>query len=400
MAALTGYRAQRAVVIGGSIGGLTAALLLRDLGFDVEVYERATQALTSRGGGIVLQPETLRWFTERSARRPEEVSTSSEVMRCLGPDNGVVYEESITWRYSSWSTIQQALLGDFGTQNYHLGQSMCGLEQDGSSVEVRFASGHRTSADLVLCADGISSTARRRLTQSRLTYSGYVGWRGTVLESEVSTETFRLLHDSLTYCVADHTHIVSYPIPGPDSDARIGQRWLNYVWYRNVPEGAQLDELMTDRRGTPCSVSVQAGQVQDRFIGKLREEAAEILPPAAAELVARTRDPYIQQVVDVRVPNMAFGRIALIGDAAFAARPHAAAGTAKAAADAWALASALENADGDVPTALTKWEPAQLRLGHALIDRVTEMGTRSQVSQTWAPDDPSLRFGLPGPSGA
>jgi 2,6-dihydroxypyridine 3-monooxygenase len=221
-----------------------------------------------------------------------------------------------------------------------------------------------------------------------------------VPESKVSAETFRLLHDSLTYCVADHTHIVSYPIPGPGSDVRIGQRWLNYVWYRNVPDGPQLDELMTDRRGWACSVSVQAGQVQDRFIGELRGEAAELLPPAAAELVARTCKPYIQKVMDLRVPKMAFGRIALIGDAAFAARPHAAAGTAKAAADAWALAAALESTDNDVPAALAKWEPAQLRLGHALIDRVTDMGTRSQVSQTWAPDDPTLRFGLLGPRDA
>jgi 2,6-dihydroxypyridine 3-monooxygenase len=116
--------------------------------------------------------------------------------------------------------------------------------------------------------------------------------------------------------------------------------------------------------------------------------------------VARTCKPYIQKVMDLRVPKMAFGRIALIGDAAFAARPHAAAGTAKAAADAWALAAALESTDNDVPAALAKWEPAQLRLGHALIDRVTDMGTRSQVSQTWAPDDPALRFGLLGPRDA
>jgi 2,6-dihydroxypyridine 3-monooxygenase len=64
------YDGQRAAVIGGSIGGLTAALLLRDLGFAVDVYERAARPLDGRGGGIILQPETLRWFRERSSHRP------------------------------------------------------------------------------------------------------------------------------------------------------------------------------------------------------------------------------------------------------------------------------------------------------------------------------------------
>jgi 2,6-dihydroxypyridine 3-monooxygenase len=99
----------------------------------------------------------------------------------------------------------------------------------------------------------------------------------------------------------------------------------------------------------------------------------------------------------VRSSRMADGRVALIGDAACGARPHAAAGTAKAAADAWALSAALEEADGDVAAALRKWEPAQLELSSRLLDRVVDMGERSQFRNTWVPGDPSLRFGLYGP---
>ena len=74
------WTGHRALVIGGSIGGLTAALLLRRLGFDVSVFERTPTSLDGRGGGIVLQPDTLRWFSEcsrqdpnRSARQPHHV---------------------------------------------------------------------------------------------------------------------------------------------------------------------------------------------------------------------------------------------------------------------------------------------------------------------------------------
>ena len=99
----------------------------------------------------------------------------------------------------------------------------------------------------------------------------------------------------------------------------------------------------------------------------------------------------------MRSSRMAMGRVALIGDAACAARPHAAAGTAKAAADGWALAAALEEAGGDIAAALRKWEPAQLQLSDALLRRVVDMGERSQFPNTWTPGDPDLRFGLYGP---
>ena len=90
---------------------------------------------------------------------------------------------------------------------------------------------------------------------------------------------------------------------------------------------------------------------------------------------------------------MVFGRTCLIGDAAFVARPHAAAGTAKAAADAWSLAEALEGAT-DVDAALRAWEPQQLALGRQLLARTRRIGTRSQVDGTWRPGDPELIFGL------
>jgi 2,6-dihydroxypyridine 3-monooxygenase len=93
---------------------------------------------------------------------------------------------------------------------------------------------------------------------------------------------------------------------------------------------------------------------------------------------------------------MAFGRVCLIGDAAFAVRPHAAAGTAKAASDAWALADALSEND-DVPAALAKWESGQLDVGQRLLDRTRQIGRRSQVDGTWVAGDPELIFGLHGP---
>ncbi|KAE8765916.1 FAD-dependent monooxygenase [Georgenia thermotolerans] len=392
------YEGSRALVVGGSIGGLTAGLLLRDLGFDVTVVERTPQVLSGRGGGIVLQPDTLRWFAERSRRKPEEVSTFTNHLRYLGAGNAVLHEESVEWRYSSWSTIYRALFEDFDPDRYVLGEFAAGFSQDDDGVDVRFVSGRTERAELVVFADGISSIGRRRLSpDSAASYSGYIGWRGTVPEREVSRETHALLGDALAYSVGPDTHICMYPIPGPDEALSVGERLLNYVWYRNVPEGPELEEILLDKQGIPRPVSVHPGQVQDRYVAEMKEAARRLLAPAAAELVQRTAEPYIQAVLDIRSERMASGRVAVIGDAAFAARPHAAAGTAKAAADAWALAETLEASAGDIAGALAVWEPTRLKIGNALVDRVSQMGARSQFLNTWTPGDPELQFGLYGP---
>ena len=391
------WAGHRAVVIGGSIGGLTAALLLRKLGFDVDVYERTPTDLDGRGGGIVLQPDTLRWFVECSEQHPENVSTATHFVQYLSSENEVVYREAAPWRYTSWGTFYRALLADFGTERYHLGEYASGFDQDADGVEVRYASGRIERAELVVFADGITSASRRRISpDSELEYSGYVGWRGTVPEREVSPATFELLRDSISYSFGLHTHINVYPIPSPSGGLSVGERLLNYVWYRNVAEGYELDELMTDKRGFVAGVSLHPGQVQDRFVDEMRSAASNVLAPAAAEVVLRTEQPYLQAVYDVGVQQMATGRVALIGDAASAARPHAAAGTAKAAANAWALHDALADSS-DIAEALAKWEPGQLELGQRLLRRVKEMGTRSQVTCTWVPGDPDNRFGLYGP---
>ncbi|MER7791328.1 FAD-dependent monooxygenase [Streptomyces sp. NPDC097640] len=394
---MNAYDGATAAVIGGSIGGLTTALLLRDLGFSVDVFERTPNALDGRGSGIVLQPDTLRWFTERSEQHPEDLSTSTDWVQYLDTDNSVVHRERTRWSYTSWGTFYRALLGDFGTDHYHLGEFACGFDQDEHRVTVRFVSGREVSADLVVFADGITSVGRERLDPAAaLRYSGYIGWRGTVPERELSEDTRELLRNSISYTVVPHSHITLYPIPG-DGGTGPQDRLMNYVWYRNVPEGPDLSELRIDKRGIPGTVSVHPAHVQDRYVDEMRQAARRMLSPAAAEVVTSTATPYVQVVTDVRASRMAKGRVALIGDAACAARPHAAAGTAKAAADAWALSAALEKAAGDIGAALRAWEPAQLELSARLLDRVVDMGNRSQFANTWTPGDPSLRFGLYGP---
>jgi 2,6-dihydroxypyridine 3-monooxygenase len=306
-----------------------------------------------------------------------------------------VYEEPRRYRYSAWHTIYRALLGCFGRGRYHLGKEMSGFHEQDEHVQVRFVDGSAAAYDLLVCADGIASNARAMLQpQARPAYAGYVAWRGTIKERQLSRRVRDLLADSICYQVMPNSHILLYPIPGLDGSVTPGRRLANFVWYRNYAVGTELDDLMTDRDGVRRDITLPPGAARQAHLEELRAVAAARLAPQFAEVVQRCTLPFVQVIFDIEVDQMAFGRVCLIGDAAFALRPHAAAGTAKAAADAWALAEALAATQGDLNAALPRWERRQLAVGGAVLERTRRNGNKSQFAGTWRPGDPELVFGL------
>jgi 2,6-dihydroxypyridine 3-monooxygenase len=379
------------------LGGLTAALVLRDLGCEVDVYERSTNELQGRGVGIVVLDETTRYLRERTAIDLDDVTVRTSRLRYLDADGDVAYEAPRTYRYSGWQTIYRALLGAFPPDRYHFGAEVAGFREVDGGVDIELANGDGGRVELLVCADGIASTSRRRLLpEVRPVYAGYVAWRGTVEEARLPASVTRAFDDAIVYQVIPAGHILVYPIPNADGDTTPGRRLLNFVWYRNYADD-ELDELMTDRAGVRHERTLPPGSVADEHVHEMRAYASATLAPPLAELVRATDAPFVQAVFDIEVPRMAFGRVCLLGDAAFVVRPHIAAGTAKAAADGWALAEALETADGRVVEALRAWERRQLEVGRAALDRARRNGIRSQFEGTWIPGEPSLAFGLAAP---
>jgi 2,6-dihydroxypyridine 3-monooxygenase len=299
--------------------------------------------------------------------------------------------------FTGYNTLYGALLDAFGRQRYHLGHEAVGIAQHDGRVELAFADGRTATADLLVAADGISSFARRTLLPDvEPRYGGYVAWRGVVDERDLSAATLAALDDALTYYAPPGMHALTYPIPHYDGAVERGKRLVNLVWYRNVPDGEPLADLLTDRTGRRRDVSLPPGAVREEHLAELRAAAID-LPPAFAEVVARSPEPFLQVMIDVEVPRMAFGRACLVGDAAFTVRPHAAAATAKGADDVWALAGALARSDGDVEAALRAWEPGRLELGRSLLRRNRDLGEGAQFRGDWVPGDPALTFGLRAP---
>ena len=387
--------APRVAVLGGSLIGLTAGLVLRDIGCEVDVYERSRVPLEGRGVGIVLHPATVRYLLHNRLLDLSAVSTTAGHHRYLADDGSVVADAPRRHHFTGYNTLYGTLRRAFGAAGYHLGCEATALRQDGDRVELTFADGRTAGCELLVAADGISSFARRTLLPDvGPRYSGYVAWRAVVDERELSSRTRAALDDSLTYYVRPGTHALTYPIPNYDGAVAPGRRLINLVWYRNVADGEPLADLLTDRQGRRREVSLPPGAVREDHVAELRAAAADLLPAPLAEVVRTSREPFVQVIVDVAVPRMAFGRVCLVGDAAFTVRPHAAAATAKGADDVRALAEALVREGGDVPAALRRWEPARLELGRALLARNRDLGEGAHVRGDWVPGDPALTFGL------
>jgi 2,6-dihydroxypyridine 3-monooxygenase len=387
----------RAAVVGGSLGGLHAALLLHELGVEVDLYERSPAELAERGAGIGFLPESARYLVERAGVPLDRISVATSHIRYLDRRGERVYDGAHAYRFSSWNTVYRALKACFPAPRYHLGHEMTGWTEAGDAVEVHLAQRPARRVDLLVCADGVGSTARARLLPAvRPTYAGYVAWRGMIPEASLDAPTRAALADAITYHVYANSHILAYPIPGPDGSVALGERLVNFVWYRNYLAGGDLDDVLTDEAGQRRELSVPPGAVAARHVAEMRAVARARLPAPIARVVESVERPFLQVIYDIEVPRMAFGRVCLLGDAAFVVRPHAAAGTAKAAADAWALAEALAR-DGHVPAALARWEMEQVALGAQLLERTRRIGRRSQVDGTWVPGDPELIFGLRGP---
>jgi 2,6-dihydroxypyridine 3-monooxygenase len=369
-----------AVVVGGSLGGLTAALVLRDQGWDVDVLERSPIPLEGRGAGIVAHPITVRYLVERSGTAIGDIGVPASRLRYLDGDGAIVRERPCTYRFASYFELYRGLLDAFGAEHYHLSTELAHLDNRGDEVMLSMADGQTLTADLVVCADGIRSAGRRIMVpEAQPHYAGYVAWRGTIGRDELSGDTARILSDAITYRILPHGHLLTYPIPGPD-----GAVLCNWLWYRNVTPGDHLADLLTDRNGVRAELTVPPGSVQIRHLEGLHSAAENELPAPLAELVQRSAEPFIQVIVDLEVPRMAFGRTCLIGDAAFALRPHIGVGTAKAADDAWQLGDALQHATAaHVPSRLKAWEAQQLPVAQRAMQRTRAAGQRLQVDGTW-----------------
>jgi 2-polyprenyl-6-methoxyphenol hydroxylase-like FAD-dependent oxidoreductase len=374
---------RRAVVIGGSMSGLLCGLLLRRNGWSVDIYERVDSELSGRGAGIVAQGELIERL-RKLGLATDDLGVHIATRKILDAHGVLTHSYDCPQVLTAWERVYRLLRDGFPPEHYHRGRGLPGFTQDANGVMAHFADGERVSADLLVGADGIRSTVRQQvLPETVPLYAGYSAWRALIAESAFPREVHDELFEFMSFGLPPGEQFLGYPVAGPDNDLRVGHRRFNVVWYRPADEKTKLQWLLTDESGHTHPISIPPPLIRREAIAEMRADAERLLAPQFRQIVRLIGEPILQPIYDLASPHMAFGRVAILGDAAFVARPHVAAGVSKAADDAAALARALRD-DTDVGSALRKFEAARLAENHRIIERARHLGAYLQASRTLA----------------
>ncbi len=362
-----------------------AAGLFRANDWDVSVFERATGDLAGRGAGIGLSAELLEIMERIGAQFEPSAGVAHNSSVWMDEDGGIVFEQDRSTVGSTWPRVYRALRDSVPPDIYRQSMTLTKVDQDAHAVSALFSDGSRETGDLLIAADGMLSTVRRQfLPEVEPRYANYVGWRGLIEERDVPGATLDAIGEHLVFCFPEGEMLLTMAVPGAGDDVRPGHRRVYFIWYRPVA-GEALADLFTDATGKNHGVSIPPPLIREELIGEMRQRATEIFAPAVADIVNRVPQPLLQAISDMESPRLAFGRVALIGDAAFVARPHTAGGVSKAGLDAQCLVDSLVTANGHIAPALEHYERERLSFGRRLVAHSRYLGAYLE-GQTKPPD--------------
>ncbi|MEH6437733.1 FAD binding domain-containing protein [Massilia sp. DD77] len=349
--------APRALVIGGSLGGLLAANALRAVGWEVEVFERSASELTSHGGGIVLQPDVLTALRFAQLDAEHLPGVQSDERLYLDRGDRILQRAHQPQTQTSWTVLYRTLRAGLPPQHLHADRNFLRYEQAEQRVTAHFSDGASESGDLLVGADGARSAVRAQMLPGLAPRAaGYVAWQGMVPEAMLPPATRDKLDGASVFQQGDGHLLMAYLAPGEHGAVEPGKRCWNWTWYRRVGQDQTLDAFLVPKT--------------------LFEDARQLAAPSFRVLIDTTESPAAQAVVDLEVPKMLDGRVLLCGDAAFVPRPHTAGSTAKAAADALTLAMLLNQRQASPDIGLAQWEQLRLTAGQGMVMAGAAIGDR------------------------
>jgi 2-polyprenyl-6-methoxyphenol hydroxylase-like FAD-dependent oxidoreductase len=364
---------RRALVIGGSLGGLIMAHLLRGAGWNAIVFERNDEELASRGVGLGTHPQLIAILKRAGVDFDETMGITPSRAVCLDRSGKIAIERPTARTLSGWSRLYRALLDALPGQSYRLRKRLTRVEQDAESVTAVFADGSSERGDLLIGTDGVRSAVRAQfLPDVQPNYAGYVAWRASIDEADVPPAIWRELVDLYAFCLPEGEQLISYAVPGRDNSTAVGRRAYNIVWYRPVDRNT-LADFCTDANGRHHANGIPPPLIRPDVIARIKADARATIAPQIAAVFVHSA-PFFQPIYDLVSPQIVFGRVALAGDAAFVARPHAGAGTTKAALDAACLADSLRDDCNDITAGLQRYERMQLPFGKAVVEVNREEG--------------------------
>jgi 2-polyprenyl-6-methoxyphenol hydroxylase-like FAD-dependent oxidoreductase len=357
------------------------ANLLARAGHHVTVLEKASGNMDGRGAGIITHSALITGL--RSCGMAPGVPLGVDVRERITLDSqgAVLGTLAMPQLLTSWSRLYQILrelLPDTPDVRYRQGITVREVRQLDAQVRVLTNAGE-FEADLLIAADGIRSAVRQQLwPHIQPEYAGYVAWRGLCAESSLSRECRDTVFERFGFCLPPGEQLLGYPVAGSGNRTEAGYRAWNFVWYRPGAAGARLTELMTDADGVHHPQGIPPNKVSAREVARMREDARRLAAPVLAEIIEKTTQPFLQPIHDLMSDHIAQGRVALLGDAAFVARPHVGMGVTKAMQDAVALVESLDR-HGATPAALQAYAQTRFAAGQDAVLRSRRLGAYMQA---------------------
>lgn len=381
-----GVAGSRIGVVGGSIAGCAAAIVLERAGCDVVVFERSSVGLRDRGAGIAI-PVALRESLIVEGFLDEGYPYWPAEGRRWVIDDGASPAGRLLWRQAgqaslnNWSILWKALRSRVDDDRYRDGSMVVAVTNRGDArVDLTLEGETTESFDLVVGADGYRSKVRSSLfPEVRPEYAGYVLWRGNYPESRLVDRG--PLNDAdahnewYTVCFPGG-HGVIYMIPGDDDRADIGHRRVNWAVYARAPDGLAFD----------APISVAPGKVTQGLYDSFEAILDSHFPQWQASVLRLNarEEVSIQPIYDETTPAYVSDRIMLIGDAGTVTRPHTGSGATKALEEALALKRLIAEHD-DWDAVLSAYNDERTAAGNTIVELGRRIG-RAQVEQTpdWA----------------
>jgi 2-polyprenyl-6-methoxyphenol hydroxylase-like FAD-dependent oxidoreductase len=387
---------KKAIIVGGSMAGMLAGNMLVRQGWAVEILERSKEGLEGRGAGIVPQRSLLAALDRAGVTVRSDIGI--RVTKRIAYDlAGAAFAVHPYDQYStSWSLLYNLLRESLPARHFHAGRNVVEIAQDSDRAIAILDDGTRYEGDLLIGADGMRSVVRRALfPEVQPRYVGYLAWRGMLEERHATPEFVENCFSSLNFSFPKGEELIGYPVAGPNGTVEVGQRRFNIMWYRPVSPGAELRNMFTGTDGMHHEAGIPPGLVRPELIAVMKEEACRLFPPIFASVIARMEGMFVQAIYDLESDLMGRGRIAIIGDAAFVARPHCGAGVSKAADDAASLASALD-ANCGISDAIAAFSAERTKAGKAAVAWAAHLGSYFQMDGDgrrrvdFAPDRPPI----------
>jgi len=381
---------RRAIVVGGSLGGLFAGCNLMRAGWDVTIVERTPGRLAGRGAGLGVHAPMVQALIAAGAKVDTTLGVPIPGRACFARDGSALARIAMPQFGISWGKLYSLLSDVFPEAQVRRGAGVAAVEQDAETVVARLDDGTTLEAEVLVGADGLRSTVRRQYVPDvGLAYAGYIAWRGLAEEASLAPAAHAQLFHLFAFAIPEGEHILSYPVPGAEDDVRPGHRRYNFVWYRPVDPERGLRDMQTDANDRYHPDGIPPHAIRPDVVERMIQDAEASLPASYVDVIKATEMPLFQPIGDLESPRIAFGRVATLGDAAFTARPHVAQGATKAGFDAMELAAALSG-EPTVEAALARYDAVRRPASLAVVAESRRLGAYLEGKLGRVRRDPEL----------